>query len=1043
MKKCSLLFGFLLLFLCNVRVFAQQTITGTVTGDDNAVITGVSVSVSGSTVATATDASGKYSINAASDGSLVFTHIGFATQTVAINGRAVINVALVGQQNLMDEVVVTGYTSQKRKDIIGSVAVVDVKAMKTLPAGSAMQALQGMAAGVNVINNGAPGAQSTINIRGLTSFNNAPLILIDGIQGQINDVPANDVESIQILKDAGAASRYGARGSNGVIIITTKKGKAGTTQVTYDSYYSLQMPKKDNPLNLLNAQEYAKIWYETNPGSTLFPNGQIPDYYYKTNTGVRGGAMAGDPLVDPAKYHFDPSNEGNNYLIAKTVQNGMTDMYNEIFSNALMMNQNVTVSGGTDKANYMLSLGYMDQQGTLLNTYLKRYSVRMNSQYKVKEHIRVGENLYIHFKDNPIVSPNASFGPVGDAQRYMPFMPVYDIAGNYAGPGDGPGNNDLGDGSNPVADLENTRNDRKREWLMQGNVYAEVDFLKDFTIRSSFGGNVNNYYQNTFEYNRYWKANGGGNTNRLTENSGYYTTLQWTNTLAYKKQFGKHNVSALVGSESVNNWSRSQSGQGTNFYSTDYNYLVLTQAGAYPAPSYSGASEDALFSLFAEANYSFDDKYLLGATIRRDGFSHFGKDSRYGNFPSVSAGWRISNENFMKGISWINDMKIRGSYGVLGSKEGIGLVNSFTTYGQSMNRSYYDIFGAGNSIVRGFYPERNGNTNTSWENNKLMNIGFDATIYKKFDVSIDYYEKKISGLLRPKVAPATAGEAASPLINDGNIENKGIDVSVNYREQIGRDFKFNIGINFTTYKNKIVHMADGFFDVGQIRNAEGHPISSFYGYEVLGVFADQKEVDDHATQQDAAPGRFKFRDVDTNGVINDQDRTFFGNPNPKFTMGLNLGAQYKGFDFQAIFYTSQGGDIFNGTLSEIGDWSRRGNKSKRVLDAWTETNTVTNVQKNELARNFSTTANYNSAFMEDGSFIRLRSVQLGYNINTAPLRKVGLNKARVYLQATNLFTISKYSGIDPEVPGAGGYSGVDNGIYPQQSSIVFGLNLGF
>lgn len=1044
MRKSLFLFSLLILLLFQQAAIAQSTVTGTVSGTDNAALAGVTVTVSGSKTATVTDAQGRYSIAVPANASLIFNYVGFAKQTIAVGGRGVIDIAMEVQNRPMDEVVVTGYSSQRRRDITGSVAVVDVKAMKSLPAGSAMQAIQGMAAGVDVINNGAPGEASKINIRGLTGFTNAPLVLIDGMQGQINDVPSNDVESIQILKDAGAAAIYGVRGSNGVVIITTKKGRSSVPQISYDAYAGIQIPKTDNPLNLLNAQEYANIYSALVPSTTIFPGGQIPDFYYKTPAGIRGAGNAGDPAVDPSNYAFDPNNEFNNYQIM-ALNKGQTNMYDLIFRNALQMNHSISVSGGSDKGNYMLSLGYLDQQGPLIETALKRYSLRMNSMYKIRNHIRIGENLYLHYKDNPTTNPNASFGPVAGAIAWMPFLSPYDIRGNYAGPGVGP-LNELGDGGNPIAELKGTSNTRNREWLMQGNVFAEVDFLKHFTIATKFGGNINNYYVNTFEFNPYWRQNGGNNTNRLTENSGYYTTMQWTNTLSYKQTFGKHNVNALVGTESINNWARSQTGAGTKFFSTDYNYLVLTQAQERLVPPTSGATEDALFSLFGQLNYDYDDKYLVGITGRRDGFSHFGRDVRYGNFGAVSVGWRISNERFMQGISWLNNLMIKGSYGVLGSKEGIPLVNSFTTYAQYNGSSYYDINGIGNALVSGFYPARNGNSKTSWERNKTLNIGFDATLFNKLDLTVEYYEKKIDGLLRVRQTPATAGEAAAPFVNDGDIQNKGWDISATYREQIGKDFRFSVGVNFTTYKNKIVSLPDpsGFSDEGQIRYAEGMPMSSFFGYEVEKVFSDQREVDEAPVQQDKEPGRFKFRDIDGNDTINEKDRTFYGNANPKFTIGLNLAAQYKSFDFSAIFYSSQGNDIYNSTLAGLDDWSRKTNKTRRVLDAWTPTNTETSVQKNELARNFSTTANNVSTFVEDGSYIRLRSLVLGYNLSPALVSKLKINRLRLYLQGTNLFTSTNYSGLDPEIPAIStGFRGVDVGVYPQVKSFIFGLNIGF
>ncbi|MBC7922003.1 MAG: TonB-dependent receptor [Ferruginibacter sp.] len=1024
------------------------SVRGRVTSEQGEALPGVSVLLRGTTAGTATDSEGQYALSVPDgDGataSLVFTFIGYASKTVNVENRSVIDVQLAAETTALEELVVTGYTSQKKKDIVGAVAVVDVQALKSVPSGSAMQALQGQASGVDVINNGSPGSRSNIFIRGITGFNTNPLVLIDGIQGEINDVPAEDVESIQVLKDAGAASIYGARGSNGVIVITTKKGKSGQPSFTYDSYYNVQLPHSGNPMDLLNAQQYASLWAQVNPATTLFPGGVLPDYLWRGPKG-RGVGMEGDPQVDPALYNFDPLNANNNYIIQK-VNKGQTDVYDEVFNPALMMNHNLTASGGTEKANYLMSLGYLNQQGTLLNTYQKRYSVRLNSQYKVRKNIRIGENVYLFYRDNPQVeySPNHPFSSIGDARQWMPFLPVYDIEGNYGGTFAGP---ELGSWSNPRARRDLTNNDKSRTYNMLGNAYLEIDFLKHFTARTSFGGNITNYYSQQFEPTSYWRSEGFVNNNILTEQSGFATTAQWTNNLTYQNKFGQHSFTVLAGTESVENKSRRQFGNGQGFFSTDYNYLVLNN-GQVRGLTQSYAAEDALFSIFGRLDYNFNDKYLLGLTVRRDGFSAFGKDKRYGVFPSVALGWRLSQENFMRNVTWINDLKIRGSYGVMGNKEGINPTNAYNTYSQDPRYSYYDINGTGNSIVQGFFTSQNGNTFTSWEKNTVSNIGFDATLFdNKLDVSLEYYKKAIDGLLRPLQAGATAGEATSPFVNIGDIQNTGIDFSATYRTRISDALQISIGANLTSYNNVIKSIPDpGYFDEGQIRYEEGHPMSSFFGYEVLGIFKSQPEVDSWAVQDGKEPGRFKYRDVDGNDTINSLDRTHYGDPNPDFTLGINLGATFKNFDFSAQLYTSQGQEIYNGTREYLDNFVRTiGNKSQRVLNAWTPENPNSDIPKNELTPSFSGVSSvFNSYLKEDGSFVRLRSLQVGYTLSPGVLRRIGLAKFRVYLQGTNLFLITKYSGLDPEVQSNGpGFRGLDFGAYPQQKSFVLGLNVSF
>jgi TonB-linked SusC/RagA family outer membrane protein len=1044
-KKITLLI--VILITLSQGMFAQtKRITGKVTGTDNVPIIRATITVSGTTNSTATDAEGNFSITAPQDASLEISTIGFSSQLIKVGGRSTINVQLEsGVPSRLDEVVVTGYGSQKKKDIIGAVSVVDVKALQSIPSSSAMQALQGQASGVDVVNNGSPGSPSSIFIRGITGFDNTPLVLIDGIQGDINDVPTSDVESIQVLKDAGAASIYGARGSNGVIIITTKKGKSGAPVISYNSYYNMQIPHKGSELNTISAQQYADIIKVIDPSNGMIINGQLADYFWRGPNGS-GAALAGDPAVDPSLYRFNPKDPANNYIIEKVNKNAKGgDMYDAIFNPALMMNQSVTASGGNDKATYLISLSYLDDNGTLKNTSLKRYSLRTNTAFKIGKSFRLGENFNIYYKQNPQAPNNGNFGPILTAEAQLPMIPLFDIGGNYAGPFAGPANHVLGDWSNPLADATLTNNNRNRTYGFIGNVFLEFNFLKNFTARTSLGGVATNFYAQTYAPTQYWKSSGGSNQ-ILTENSGFATTLQWTNTLAYNNHFGNHNINVLVGSESVEDKSRSLLAQGEKFVSDDYNYLVLGNAQVSHIPS-SIASEDALFSLFGRIDYSYNDKYLLGFTLRRDGYSAFGPDKKYGVFPAVAIGWRLSQEKFMKGISWITDMKIRASYGILGNKQGIPPTNAYTTYSQGPRFSYYDIHGTGNSLVQGFYPQQNGNAFTSWEQDKLTNVGIDATLFDNhIDLSVEYYKKSVNGLLRPIQAPYTAGEGRSPYVNVGNIENKGVDANVTYRGHVSKDFQFSVGANFTSYKNKIISLPDpGNFDEGVVRFEQGYPMTSFFGYKIIGVFKDAAQVQASAVQKDAAPGRYRYFDANGNDTINSLDRVHLGDANPKFTMGVNLGASYKNFDFSAIIYTSQGNKIYNSQKEWLGSFERGpSGKSTKVLDAWTPGNMNTNIKMNELGRNFSNSGVTNSAFIEDGSFIRLRSVQLGYNFPSKSLKSVGITRLRLYVTGVNLLTITNYSGLDPEVAGTGvGFRGQDDGAYVQEKGVEFGLNASF
>ncbi len=684
-----------------------------------------------------------------------------------------------------------------------------------------------------------------------------------------------------------------------------------------------------------------------------------------------------------------------------------------------------------------------------MESWNKRYQVRVNSEYKVTDNIRLGENLLVFYKDSRMIGngPNGTFNSINASRLWLPFLPVYDIGGNFGGTFAGP---ELGNWSNAVADQKRTVNDRNTSYQANGNIYLEVDFLKNFSARTSFGGTVNNFYVQDFSFNGYNNNEGFNGTNSLVETSGYGVTSMWTNTLVYRNTFGEHGLTVLGGTESVVNKGRQLRGQAMGFYSTDFNYLVLANGTSALFPTNAnGVYENALFSLFGKLDYDFRGKYIVSATVRRDGYSAFGANEKYGVFPSVAVGWRVSEEDFMQNVGWINDLKIRASQGVLGNKENLGPNNPYTLFAQNLTRSYYDLNGTGNSAIPGFHSASIGNPNARWERNLLTNIGFDATLFNNsFDVTFEWYRKYIDGLLFPLSLPATVGEAARPSVNIGDIQNKGFDLALTYRHRFSDDFRLSVGANIGAYKMLIKSMPDpGYVYYGeQVINQVGFPSSTFFGYRVEGLFSDADDVSKHATQQDAAPGSFKFADVNGDGAINDQDRTHLGDPHPDFTYGLNAMATFRNFDLAAIFYGSQGNDIYNATRVATDIWGGNlGNKSKRVLDAWTESNKNTTVPKAEPVRNFSTNNNtHSSYFIEDGSYFRLRTLSLGYNFPNTVLSPVGLNNLRLYVQATNLFTITKYTGLDPELQASNPmFFGQDNGNYPNQKSVLVGLNLTF
>ncbi len=1077
---CSLL---LLCFL-TCSALAQKTVTGRIINNgDRQPIPGATVQVKDTKTATQTGNDGSFSVRVPADSSaLIISVIGYEQVEVPTTGKTAMgDIALVAATATLNDVIVTGYSAQRKKDITGSVAVVNVANAKQIPSGSTESLLQGQAAGVTVINSGAPGGASNVRIRGVTSIGSSdPLVIIDGTPGSLHDININDVESIQVLKDAGAASIYGVRGSNGVIIVTTKRGKSGKVQLAYDAYYGTQRPIQHaydlaNPTQTGNA-----IWQEYfNDGLTpldkQYGSGAtpvVPDYI------TPYGTSAGDPRTDPSTYALY-SNQ-----ITKANKSG-TDWFHEIFKPAPIMSHNISASGGGDKSTYYFSFNYLDQQGTLIHTSLKRYSARMNTTFSLaNNHVRIGENAYVLYKQNPgylnLPGVNSS-NPITMAYSAPTIIPVYDIRGNFAGTG----SQGLGNSQQPVAVMDRQKNNHNNDWQMNGNVFAEVDFLPHFTARTSVGGQVDNFYRNAFVYTAYENAENATNPNSYLENYGWNSSLTWTNTIRYANVIAqKHNLSALIGSEYIEENGRAAGATRGGYFITDPGNLTVdpnlwtlnfgSPAGQTNSNIVSNNGrltpyQSSLYSLFGRIDYSFNDKYLFSATLRRDGSSVFAPGKRYGLFPSFTAGWRISQENFMKDVNWISDLKIRGGWGKLGSISNITPTNPYTLFGQAANQSYYDINGTGTSSNPGLYTSQYGNTNTSWEQDIITNIGFDAGLLKnKIEITAEWYEKKIKGLIFQPLAIGTGGGAALPYVNAGNIINKGIDASVTYHGTIQKDLRFDVTGTFTSYNNKVQSLPAGeqYVNINSgnttfSRLQPGQAVGAFFGYQVIGLFQSQADVAKSPTQDAAAPGRFKYKDVNSDGKIDANDRTFFGNPNPDFTAGLNLSVSYKSFDFSTFFYASVGNDILNNVRASTDFPQQFGNAmSKRVAlhsptllnDAGEPTNILdpaahvsdpnSAIPILERSGNFSNISVLNSYRLEDGSFLRNKSMTLGYVFPAATLQRLHIDRFRMYVQAINLFTATKYSGLDPEIGGSNTLFGIDGSNYPNnQKTFTVGLNI--
>lgn len=1040
----------LFFLLLGFKSFAQKEVIGKiVNGKDNSPVVGATVTVKDSKVATQTSLDGTFKISVPNDKSiLVVTAVGFETMQLSTSGRSNLDAAMKEISTSLNEIVVTGYTAQKKKDITGSVSVINVKDLKQMPAGTGEEALQGRASGLTVITSGQPGAASDLRIRGITSPNGSqPLVIIDGVRSNLHDINPNDIESVQVLKDASAAI-YGVAGSNGVIIVTTRKGKSGKAKISYDGYYGITT--RGPGYDMANTQEWANAIWKQQANSNTAPDDLqlgkgatpvIPDYI--TPNGFTG-------TVDATLYNI------NSYQITKANKIG-TNWYDVITRNAPKQSHNISVSSGSDKSSYFFSVGYLDEQGIARFQYNKRYSVRANTQFNIKDNIRVGENAYIIYKQNPTYGNQGEGSPFSTVFREATIIPVYDIMGNFAGTK----SLGLGNARNPYADIYRTKDNKGNTWNMSGNVFAEVDFLRHFTARTSFGGSVNNFYGYAFNYVGYENAEGNTGANSFNENANYSSNWTFTNTLRYSNVFGKHNVTGLFGTEAVNFSSRNVGATRSNYFSENPDFWVINAGPPAGRDNSGGASRSSLWSQFVKVEYGYDSKYLVNASVRRDQSSVFLPEVRTGYFPAVSAAWRLSEESFMKGVAFVNELKLRYSWAKLGSIANVDATNPYNLYAQRAGKSYYDIGGTSTNPAGGFFKSNLANPAATWEGDIISNIGFDATLFNnKLDITLDWYKKKISGLLFDARGVSFdrvfTSDVALPLVNIGDFQNTGIDLNLSYHGSLTKDIKFDVSGMITTYKNVIKKLnglpyfeGDGIRNVTPQRNIVGKPYGTFFGYQVVGLFQDAQDVAKSPTQDDAEPGVFKFKDVNNDGKITADDRTIIGDPNPDFTYGVNLSLSYKNFDFSSFFFGSYGNDIFNQTLyyTDFYDFFKGGIRREVALNSWTESNRNTDIPKLRNKPGFSTDLTTNSYFISKGSYFRCKQVQIGYTLPASVSAKAGIDRLRIYIQGTNLFTLTKYKGLDPELQSydftkAKGF-GMDQGNYPHTAGFLIGLNVGF
>ena len=1073
-RNASLL---VLLTVLNLTAFAQdRRVTGTVKDASGQGVPGVNIVLKGTLTGTTTDAEGAFGINVKSPNDvLAISAIGFKATEVTVGNKSVINITLEDDVSQLSEVIVTGYTIDSRRENTGAVSTVKPKDLGVVPSGNVEQQLAGRVAGVTVVTNGQPGTTSQIRVRGFGSFGgNEPLYVVDGVPVQSTDfLNPDDIESTTVLKDAAAASIYGARAASGVIVYTTKKGtkSARKLSVTYDGLFGATNP--GTPFESLSPQQYAEsIWLASrndafqNNSTPVFGHPQfgtgatpvIPDFI---NVGGTPGVSGSVNLeAERAKYNVDPR-AGAIYQVVRANKQG-TDWYDAITRTAPMMRHSLGFSGGGENSRYYIGFGAQDQSGILLYNEFKRYTFRANSEFNILKNLRFGENLQFTYRQ--VLGQSGGAGGIGSADdendinlayRMPTIIPIYDEFGGYAGTAARGFNNPR----NPVANRDGASNNRGFSGNGFGNIYLEYDPIPGLTLRSSLGGNYANFYN--WNYSRLQYENSENNSAfGYSEGGGFSFGWVLTNTANYKKRFGKHNVDLLVGQEALNTGSgRNINGNGQNPFSTDPDYVSLSTVSATGRNVFSSQFKGVnFFSVFGRANYIYNDKYILTGVLRRDGSSRFGANNRYGVFPAVSAAWRISSENFMKSIPWITDLKIRGGYGLMGNSNNVDPNNQFSLFAASIANSSYDINGTNSSAAEGYFRTRIGNPNAKWESSVTSNIGFDGTFFNgRLDVILDLWRKDTRDLLFQVPVTATLGPYASPpSVNTAEMTNQGIDIQIITRGKIVGDLDYELNLTGGFLKNEIVSLPGNltyltdvnpsYRGIQPIRNQLNRSLSAYYGYEVVGLFQSAEEVRNAARQEGAAPGRLRYRDINGDGAITPADRTYLGSPVPKFSGGVALTLKYKNFDMNVYANGTSGNDIFNVSrwFTDFYPSFQYSSKAARVLDSWTPQNPNATIPIFESASNFSTNTQSSSYYVEDGSYLRIQNLSVGYTLPADLLAKLRLQRLRVFASTNNLLTLTKYSGLDPSVGGdADTRFGVDVGNYPITRSFNVGINLGF
>lgn len=1011
----------LCLFLFQGVIAQNKMLVGTVVDELGETLIGVSVLNKTTGEGTITAIDGSFSLSGKQNDLIQFSYIGYASVDYVVKQEENIRVVLKEDTQNLEEVVVVGYSAQKKSSLTGAIAPVNMDDMEKRRVATVSQALQGQVAGVQITQStGAPGDDISMLIRGEgTIGNNSPLYIIDGVPSRtMTFLNPSDISSITVLKDASAAAVYGSRASGGVVVITTKEGEVGKGHLELNYYYGIQ--KVANLPRMLNTQQYMDVqeiaW---------------------NNAGYEGS---------------------NPYTIdKKRTDLADTDWLDELFTLGQTHNIQATMSGGSKGVNYLLSAGYISQDGIVVydNDRYRRFSLRSNINAKYYDRLNIGANVQLTYSiQDKLNSKGDAPGIIRHAMLRPSVLSVYKDVNDPTYKANDPftdlpfyKNNDRNGGwesskyewtSNPIA-LAYYTDDKCSQYTTFGNVFAEYEFLQDHSLKfkTNLGIDLNLYHNKAFNQN-FGDDDGSGSDvdkglgrqnrpSNLDESRGESFTLTWNNTLSYAKQFERHNINAVAGTEFISNYESSIGASRQRYDYTNDTFRYLDFGGTESDIWNSGSgSEWALMSVFASATYVYDNRYMITGNFRADASSRFASNHAWGFFPSVSAGWKMSEEKFLKNISWLSDLKLRGSWGQLGNQE----IDNYTF----MTLLKKD----GDKYVISRY----GNPDLKWETSEQWNVGVDLGILRnKLYLSADYFMKTTSDILLPISLPSYVGSVSPTIVNAGTVRNKGFELSLTYRDKVG-DFNYSINGNIATLDNKVLKLHPNLPNIdGKVtRTTVGQPLNAYYGFVMEGIYQNEAEINEQLYATDnptVQPGDIRFKDLDNNGKIDDNDRDFLGSPIPRFTYGFTLNGEYKGFNFSMLFHGVQDVQHFNDLKKILNYDTRPFNHTTEMLGYWHGEGTSNSIPRPSFTDNGG--SRISSIFVEDASFFRLKNVELGYSFAKL-LKKINspISDLKIYVSAENLFTVTSYSGLDPESTDL-----IDYGTYPQARSFLFGVNVKF